>query len=48
MNNVQLEFDIFDDNFVVLDICNECIKNCKIYYISSNANIYCNNNKKTS
>ncbi len=48
MNNIQLEFDIYDDKFYVLDICNKCIKTCKIYCISNSANIYCNKYKKTS
>lgn len=48
MNNIQLEFDIYDDKFYVLDICNRCMKTCKIYCISNKANIYCNKYKKTS
>ncbi len=46
MNSIQLEFDIFDSELSILDICNKCIKECKIYCISNNANIYCNRYKK--
>ncbi len=31
MNSIQLEFDIFDSELSILDICNKCIKECKIY-----------------
>ncbi len=48
MNSIQLEFDIFDNELHVLDICSECIKECKIYCISRNANMYCNRYKKSS
>ena len=41
MNSIQLEFDIFDNELHIIDICNKCIKECKIYCVSSDANIYC-------
>lgn len=46
MNSMQIEFDIFDSELHILDICNKCIKECKIYCILSDANMYCSRYKK--
>ncbi|WP_270943153.1 hypothetical protein [Romboutsia lituseburensis] len=39
--NIQLEFELFDDELYISRTCKQCKYKCKIYCVSENAEIYC-------